>query len=285
MTGVLAGLAIGDAMGAPLEGTLFSPGFTRIFYPGGRMARPSGSYTDDTLQALALAESLAACRGFSPGDFMVRLVRDFQAHPGWYGPTSSAVFSRVRSGTPLFSVALAVHMERGGSRSNGSVMRGAPIGVFYSGPEVEACSLSCSALTHSDPVAGACSAFVNRMVSEMCRGIPKRTAWARALRRCRNGEVAAVLGKFRSFPRVPGLDALDATHAALSVFMETASFAEAVPVAVSLGGDSDTVGAITGALAGAAYGVHTIPGAWILGLSESGRVWRAAAGLWRACQG
>jgi len=249
------------------------------------MARKSGSYTDDTCQALALAESLAACRTYRPEDFMARLVRDFLSSPGWYGPTSGAVFGKVLGGTPLFSAARIVHNLRGGSRSNGSVMRGAPIGVFYSGLEVEACSLACSALTHWDPVAGACSSFVNRMVSDMCRGVPKRRAWSRALQRCRIGDVAGVLGRYRSFPRVPGLDALEATHAAISVFMETESFGDAVPAAVNMGGDSDTVGAIAGALAGAAYGVHTIPETWVLGLSGSERVWCAAIGLWRAAPG
>lgn len=284
-TGVLVGLAIGDAMGAPFEAFPESPGFVSDLLPGGRMARKSGRYTDDTLQALALAESLAACGKYCPEDFMERLIRDFDRFPFWYGPTSGAIFTHVREGVPLHAAARIVHAERGGSRSNGSVMRGAPIGVFYSGPEVEACSFACSALTHRDPVAGACSSFVNRMVSDMCRGIPKRRAWARAVQRCRIAEVADVLGRYRSYPRVPGLDALLATHAALSVFMETESFRETVPVAVSLGGDSDTVGAIAGALAGAAYGVHTIPETWRFGLDGSGRVWRAAYRLWCAALG
>ncbi|OPX75091.1 MAG: ADP-ribosylglycohydrolase [Methanoregulaceae archaeon PtaB.Bin152] len=150
---------------------------------------------------------------------------------------------------------------------------------------MEACSFACSALTHRDPVAGACSSFVNRMVSDMCRGVPKRRAWARALQKCRIEEVAAVLGHFGAYPQVAGLDALLATHAAVSVFMETESFREAVPVAVSLGGDTDTVAAITGALAGSSYGVHTIPESWLSGLSGSGRVWRAAYRLWWAMPG
>jgi ADP-ribosyl-[dinitrogen reductase] hydrolase len=246
------------------------------------MVRKSGTYTDDTYQALALSESLAACRGFFPEDFMARLLCDFLAHNAWYGPTSGAVFTRVLQGAPLYRAARLVHAERGGSRSNGSVMRGPPLGVFYSGPELEASSLACSALTHRDPVAGACSAFVNRMVSDMCRGIPKERAWSRALQQCRNAEVATKLGRWRAFPAIPGLDALEATHAAVLVFMDSESFEYTVPAAVSMGGDSDTVGAIAGALAGAAYGVHTIPDEWVCGLSGSDRVWRAAYGLWQA---
>lgn len=284
-TAALLGLAIGDAMGAPLEGVVRPAAPVRRMYAGGRIARHSGACTDDTYQALALAESLAACRGFSPPDFMERLVRDYLFFGEWYGPTSGAVFSLVIGGTPLYSAARLVHARRGWSRSNGSVMRGPPIGVFYFGPEVEAASMACSALTHRDPVAGACSAFVNRMVSDMCRGMPKERACARALQRCRDAEVAGMLGRWREFPPSPGLDALEATHAAVSVFMETFSFEEAVPRAVSMGGDSDTVGAIAGALAGAAYGMHSIPEEWIRGLSDSGRVLRAAHALWLASRG
>jgi len=281
-TGVLLGLAIGDAMGAPLEGTGHPSPPVRRLYAGGRIPRHAGAFTDDTYQALALAESLAACRGFSPADFMARLIRDYLVHHEWYGPTSGAVFSLVAGGAPLFSAARTVHARRGGSRSNGSVMRGPPIGVFYRGPEVEAVSLACSALTHRDPVAGACSAFVNRMVSDMCRGIQRSRAFSRALHRCRDPEVASVLGGWRAHPPVPGLDALDATHAAVSVFMETCSFEEAVPAAVSMGGDADTVGAIAGALAGAAYGAQAIPCEWALGLVDRGRVLGAANALWLA---
>lgn len=285
VTGVMLGLAIGDAMGAPLEGTGPPSAPVRRFYAGGRVPRQAGAITDDTYQALALAESLAACRGFSPSDFMARLIRDYLVHREWYGPTSGAVFSLVMEGVPLFSAARIVHARRGGSRSNGSVMRGPPIGLFYGGPEVEAVSLACSALTHRDPVAGACSAFVNRMVSDMCRGIPRSRAFCRALQRCRDPEVASALGGWRAHSPVPGLDALEATHAAVSVFMETGSFEEAVPAAVSMGGDSDTVGAIAGALAGAAYGAQAIPDEWILGLVDRARALEAAHALWLASRG
>lgn len=278
--GVLAGLAIGDALGAPFEGGP-PPGVpVRSFFAGGRNPRKAGEFTDDTFQALALAESLVACRGFSPEDFMARLLRDYSLHPGFYGPTSAAVISLVRSGTGIHEAASRVHATRGWSRSNGSVMRGAPIGVFFSGPEVEAVSYACSALTHADPVPGACSAFVNRMVSDMCRGIPRAQAHARALRRCRNTGVARVLGCLGSTTPVAGLDALEATHAALTVFMRSDRFSDCVSLAVGLGGDSDTVAAIAGALAGALYGFDGIPPEWVANLAGRERVLSVAHALW-----
>jgi len=269
-------------MGAPFEGRP-PPGVPiRSFYAGGRNPRRAGECTDDTFQALAVAESLAACHGFDPADLMARLAREYIRHREFYGPTSAAVFELVREGISIHEAAARVHAARGWSRSNGSVMRGAPIGVFYAGPDVEAVSYACSALTHADPVPGACSAFVNRMASDMCRGIPREKAYARACARCRNRDVYRVLGSFGRYIPVAGLDALEATHAALTVFMQTENYSSCISAAIGLGGDTDTVAAIAGALAGARYGLFGIPAGWLSSLSARERVLAAARALWSA---
>lgn len=283
--GVLAGIAIGDAMGAPFEGRA-PPGVpVRSFYAGGRTPRRAGEFTDDTLQALGLAESLAACRGFCPEDVMARLARDYSLHREFYGPTSAAVFALVQEGWSIRDAASRVHAARGWSRSNGSVSRGPPIGVFFSGPEVESVSYECSALTHADTVPADCSAFVNRMVSDMCRGVSRAAAHGRAVLRCRDAGIARVLGCWELFTPVPGLDALEATHAALTVFMGTDRFSDCICAAVGLGGDTDTVAAIAGALAGALYGLGGIPSEWVEALCGRERVFSAARSLWSAKRG
>jgi ADP-ribosyl-[dinitrogen reductase] hydrolase len=231
-----------------------------------------GSYTDDTLQALAIARSLVVSRGFSPEDCMARLLEGYRSSPQLYGPTSSAVFTLVLSGIPPQEAALQVHCTLGGSRSNGSVMRGPPLGVFTSSPFLEEMSLACSRLTHRDPVAGACSAFVNRMVADLARGTPREDAFRHACSTCRNTEVLGYLRGFPDHTPEPSLDALLATHCALSVFMVAGSFAEAVLGAVNLGGDADTIGAITGALAGACWGMHAIPALWLSRLRDHDRI-------------
>ena len=125
--------------------------------------------------------------------------------------------------------------------------------------------MACSRLTHYDPVAGACSAFVNRMVSDLCRGRGKERAYQRALSWCRDREVSDMLGGFRRHDPVPGLDCLLATHAALTVFLENDTFEETLIAAVNLGGDADTVGAIAGSLSGSYYGLGAIPRRWLSG--------------------
>jgi ADP-ribosyl-[dinitrogen reductase] hydrolase len=265
---------VGDAFGAPLEG---HPPLSR---PSTEMP-PGGAYTDDTLQALAVARSLVVCRRFSPEDCLARLLVGFRDSPQFYGPTSTAVFTLILSGVPPSRAPALVHRERGGSRSNGSVMRGPPLGVFTGSPQLEELSMACSGLTHWDPDAGACSAFVNRMVADLARGASREEAFRHACSTCRSQEVLGILEDFRVRPPEPSLDALLATHCALSVFMGAGSFAAAVIRAVNLGGDADTIGAIAGALAGAFWGVEAIPPPWCLRLRDHNRILGIAGDLYR----
>ena len=271
---MLLGLAVGDALGAPLEGR---PPPSRPVT--GMPVR--AYYTDDTLQALAVTESLAISRAFSPDDCMIRLLEGYRRYPHFYGPTSGAVFTLVSVGVPARDAAIRVHRTMGGSRSNGSVMRGPPLGVFTASPHLEEMSIACSRLTHCDPVAGACSAFVNRMVADLARGASRDDAFRHACSTCRTPEVLAFLDALSHHPPSPSLDALLATHCALSVFMGSDSFADAVLRAVNLGGDADTIGAITGALAGAHWGVAAIPPAWVLQLRDHDRILAVARDLYR----
>lgn len=270
--GCLVGLAVGDALGAPLEGMPSLANRVTGMRGGGVHHMVSGEITDDTLQAIGLTESLILCHGYSPADFMMRLLRAYEEAPGFYGPTSKAVFTLVREGCSLEKAAVVAHIINGGSRTNGSVMRAPPLGIFYPPRAVREVSLACSALTHYDPVAGECSAFVNQMVSEMCRGVPKIRAFTHALARCQHPEVAEHLGEFRRWPLEPSLDAVLATHAAVAVFMDSENFEQTLVRAVNLGGDADTVGAIAGALAGACYGFTSIPHQWLVGLRHTGRL-------------
>ena len=259
--GAVVGVAIGDALGAPFEGYPGN-GLVTEMQGGGPHNRVKGGWTDDTLQMLAVADSLITCRGFSAEDQLTRMIAGYRRHPEFYGPTSSLVFDLILAGRPPLQAA-AEAGSRQGSRSNGAVMRGPPIGVMYSTRQVQEVSLLCAALTHHDPVPGACSAFVNQMISDLCRGSDRRTAHRHACTRCRESGVAEMLGDYQDYRPEPALDALLSTHAALRFFMEAESCEEAIVHAVSIGGDTDTIGAICGALAGACWGVTAIPVRWI----------------------
>ncbi len=281
-TGALLGLAFGDALGAPLEGAPPPLRQVREMQEGGIHRVRPGQYTDDTLQACALAQSLIAGGGFAPDDFVARLIRGYRAHPGFYGPTSRAVLELVEAGTAPEAAAREVHERKGSSRSNGSVMRGIPIGIYYPPESVREVSMACSRLTHYDPVAGEASAFVNRMVSELVRGASRRTAYERALAACRDDEVSGMLGAYAEYPLVPSLDAVLCTHCAVAIFLEAPGGADAVITAVNLGGDADTVGAVTGALSGALWGYAAFPESWCRALQDREKICAVAGRLWSA---
>jgi len=279
--GSLVALAMGDAMGAPLEGSLQSEAWVTQMLPGGRHFRKKGEITDDTLQAMAVAGSLAACRGFNQKDLISRLFSGYEKRPEWYGPTSSLFFDLLRSGTLPHHAAWLVHTRNHGSRSNGSVMRGFPLGIFWPAPEVYAMSMACSRLTHYDPVAGHCSAFLNTMVSDMVRGVSRLRAFRHARSLCTDPEVHAMLGSYDEYMPDPSLDSVLCSHAALHSFMHAKTLEQAILSAINLGGDADTVGACCGALAGAYWGLGALPERWCADLEMYDELVRLAERVWR----
>jgi ADP-ribosyl-[dinitrogen reductase] hydrolase len=280
--GSLVGLAIGDALGAPLEGSRQPEVWLAEYRSGGRHFRKKGEFTDDTLQAMAVAESLVACRGFCENDLVDKLSRSYIQKPEWFGPTSTLFFELVRSGTLPHQAALLVHKKNHGSRTNGSVMRGFPLGIFYPAPEVYRVSLACSRLTHYDPVGGHCSAFLNVMASDMVRGASRVSAFRHARSLCTNKEVHEVLGNYDQYNPDPSLDSVLCSHAALYSFMHAKTPEMAILSAVNLGGDADTVGACTGALAGACWGLDAIPKRWRDGLERYDELVQLAERVWAA---
>ena len=112
--GLLLGLAVGDALGAPLEGLPPQAVTVREMRGGGIHGLPPGSLTDDTLQAAAVARSLVACRGFAPGDLTRRLLEGYLRHPDLFGPTSAGVFTLLLQGVPPEQAPARVHRIRGG---------------------------------------------------------------------------------------------------------------------------------------------------------------------------
>jgi ADP-ribosyl-[dinitrogen reductase] hydrolase len=278
--GSLVALAIGDALGAPLEGSRKPEAWLAEYRSGGRHSRKKGEFTDDTLQAVAVAESLVACRGFCENDLVEKLSEAYIVRPEWFGPTSTFFFDLVRSGTVPHHAALLVHKRNHGSRTNGSVMRGFPLGIFYPAPEVYEISIACSRLTHYDPVGGHCSAFLNAMVSDMCRGASRAAAFRHARSLCIHNEVHTVLGSYDQYDPDPSLDAVGCSHAALFSFMHAKSAEMAILSAVNRGGDADTVGSCTGALAGAYWGLGALPERWRGGLEGYDRLVQLAERVW-----
>jgi ADP-ribosyl-[dinitrogen reductase] hydrolase len=153
-------------------------------------------------------------------------------------------------------------------RTNGSIMRGVPLGVYYPPLRVRTPSLLCSWITHRNPVAGECSTFINLMISHLCRGAEKQGAFQKALDSCENPELHHIMAGYDLHPLTPSMDAVWTTHCAVRIVLESQDYYDALITAVNLGGDADTIGAVSGALAGAVWGLGSIPQDWLLSLID-----------------
>ena len=182
--------------------------------------------------------------------------------------------------------------------SNGSLMRLAPVPLFYhDSPRlaVEYSGLS-SKVTHgADEAVDSCRYLGGLLVGALkgekkntltsLRYEPESGIWNQQPLTTTVENVAEGSFKQSEPPdiRAQGT-AVKTLEAALWAFAKCSSFEEGCILAVNLGDDSDTVGAVYGQLAGAYYGVEEIPTEWIEGLSSKSLIESAAERLLKASQ-
>ena len=279
--GALTGLALGDAFGAPFEGT--HPPEHSIHEPGNFGINPIiyGQFTDDTKQTLAISNSIIKCGHFDQMDAIMALIEEYERDPRFYGPTSGRIFSMIQNGCAPLEAAQILFEEEGRGRTNGSVMRGVPVGIFYPPEVVWAYSLAASRITHFHPVACEASAVFNTMISCLVRGMGITVAVDRAIKKCEIQDVRERIVTPEKYPINPSMDALDTLHASLSIALTADSFENAVAGAVMLGGDTDTIAALSGALKGAEYGIESLPKTWLRNTEGIDEVISCGRALWR----
>jgi ADP-ribosyl-[dinitrogen reductase] hydrolase len=288
--GALIGLAVGDALGTTVE---FSP--PGSFAPlvdmvgGGPFDLPPGFWTDDTATALCLAESLIERGSLDPADQLTRYVRWMR--DGHLSSTGSCfdIGGTTRSALTRFERAgTTVNNAEREKAANGSLMRLAPVPLYFRDHDnvLDLCGRS-SETTHASALPVDCCRYYGGLIVSAVRGAsrdellaplhaPVPGAWdARPLA----PEVAAVArGSFarKQPPAIRGSGyCIDAMEAALWAFAATDDFATGALLAVNLGDDADTTGAIYGQLAGAYYGESGIPPEWRERLAK----WEVISGL------
>jgi len=275
--GALVGTGVGDALGAPFEG-YFQVKPEEIETIAER--QEVLTYTDDTHMMIGVAESLIRCRGFDGEDMALTFVGNFELEPyRGYGPGPPHIFRMISAGVAWDEAAQRLY--HGGSYGNGSAMRVAPIGVFYHEDPVMLREVACksSQITHAHQLGkeGAAlqayavalatnlepssafdrSDFLARLVDYVPAGVyrEKLNKIEALLRQPDRGRVILELGN--------GIEVFNSVPTAIYSFLsQPHSFARAVLSAISLGGDTDTIGAMTGAISGAYLGFDSIPGKW-----------------------
>ena len=277
--GAMVGLAVGDAVGTTVE--FRQPGdFEPVadMIGGGPFNLRPGQWTDDTSMALCLAESLVKRAGFDPADQMDRYVRWWRA--GHMSSTGECFDIGMTVGRALRRYEDTGNPFSGSgdprSAGNGSLMRLAPVPLFFARDPGEAIRLSgeSSRTTHATRACvDACRYFGGLIVGAVL-GASKQELlsdrYSAAGGRWMPGSLCAEIdgiarGSFRERepPDIVGSGhVVRSLEAALWAFNKADNFREGCLLAVNLGDDADTTAAIYGQIAGAHYGMDGIPECW-----------------------
>jgi ADP-ribosyl-[dinitrogen reductase] hydrolase len=287
--GGLLGLAVGDALGATLEFTRRDsrPHHTEMT-GGGPHALAPGQWTDDTSMALALAESLLACDGLDARDLMTRFLAWFEN--GAYSCTGECFDIGLTTADALHRFAATGDPWAGSTSEtaagNGSLMRLAPAALFALRDEADAARLARdqSRTTHGSPQAvESCEVFA-LMLRDAVLGGGKEAALRPRSWPGHKAVADVAAGGWRKKERSEISSSGYVIHtleAALWCVGRSETFEEALVLAVNLGDDADTVGAVTGQLAGAIWGAKAIPERWLALLAWRERIEELADRLCR----
>lgn len=253
------GLAVGDALGVPYEFRNRDTFTVTRMTSGGVHKQPKGTWSDDTGLTLATCYSIQKKGGIDLADMM----RDFRA---WLWHGAFTVDGRIFDVGNTCGQAINVGhgLGREDKQGNGSLMRILPL-AFLPGISDEAIA-DVSALTHDSSVCKELCIIYVHIARELIQGADLKTAISRSVSPDSNYRH---LLDIENFPRE---EIGNTEHAPVSLtaalwcLSHTRSYKACVLAAVRLGGDTDTVAAIAGGLAGIVYGYRAIPKLWLMQL-------------------
>lgn len=280
LRGAFLGLAVGDALGTTLE--FKDPGSFRPITDmvgGGPFNLKVGEWTDDTSMALCLAESILSKAGNDLEDQLKR-------YKGWwlngYNSVTWECFdigNTVRSALEQFDYYGGIYAGSKDPRSagNGSIMRLAPVPLYYRKWDLEEVLFQCEESSRTTHQASECLIACRLLGFLIVRAISAQSK-AELLELTEEQlktidpenlapkiqEVARGSFKILNPPDIQGSGyVVKSIEAALWAFWNTETFEEGALKAVNLGDDADTIGAIYGQIAGAFYGMSGIPEHWL----------------------
>ena len=293
--GSLVGCAVGDALGSAYEGvSQLEPKHKNAF---------SGKWTDDTHMMIGVAESLIENEGFDGRHMAETFMKHYDEEP-WRGYASGPpqVFKLIKSGISWDEASRRL-FGGAGSLGNGAAMRVAPVGLMYfDNPEqLRVVAYGSALITHAHELGkegAAIEAYAVALAVRMSRSfssiefdpncfLSDLKSFARSevfIKKLEKvGELLGKATKSRVAREIGnGVEANDSVPTAIYSFLgNTGSFEAAVTYAVSLGGDTDTIGAMTAAISGAYHGYEAIPEQWRSNLERKDYIERLAEKLWR----
>lgn len=241
---MIYGFAVGDALGVPYEfkdrGTFSCS--SMIGY--GTWGQPAGTWSDDTSMMLATMDSLADCKGVDVDDMRAKFKSwAFDAHYCCNGEVFDI------GNTTHMALVQGYGMTAANSNGNGSLMRILPL-VLVPGVTSEEID-AVSAITHAHATS-----------LKYCRDLIGEAHYIIEHGKLSSAAQALYVRKQEKDIRSTGY-VVDTYEAALWCLATSQGYTEAVLKAVNLGGDTDTIAAITGGLAGILWGYDAIPNNWI----------------------
>ena len=273
--GCLLGLACGDALGGPVEFRSRAeiardyPGGVRDFVGGGWLRLAPGEVTDDTQLTLALASGLGP-DGLDMDRVAEAFLAWFRGNPKDVGITTRRALTHLASGRRWDEAGEAVQREAlpEGVGGNGSVMRCAPVALRFRRDRAALvrASIDSARITHADPRCTWGAVAINQAIVHLLEGGAARDAPGAAAVGIEERRVSQTLRSTATLTEdtVRGNGyVLSTISASLWCLMNRPNLEEAIVAAVGLGKDTDTTAAVTGALAGAAYGASAIPARWL----------------------
>jgi poly(ADP-ribose) glycohydrolase ARH3 len=288
--GCMLGCALGDALGSRYEG-LFIDDFASADMEF------VGKWTDDTHMMIGVAESLIECKGFNGKHMAWTFIRNWQREL-WrgYGPGPPRVFKMILSGVPWFEAAKKLY-GGSGSLGNGGAMRIAPIALLYHDDEerLREIAYKSAAITHAHELGkegAAVQAYAIALalrtskpfdprdyleeVARFSRSDVYRSKLKKAIQLLDEGDRRVVVRELGN-----GIEAPNSVPTAIHCFAKNRdNYVKAVLYAVSLGGDTDTIAAMAGAIAGAYLGEKGLPQEWLKKLERAEYIKALAKGLW-----
>jgi ADP-ribosylglycohydrolase len=293
-SGCLIGLALGDALGAVVEGAPSEQAlsYVRDWLRSGRAAErgregfPFGQYTDDTQLARELLRSIAERGEFDPAHFAGFIARLFE--------TGSVLGEGPGTGTAARRLGEGVSWRDAGTPSpyagNGAAMRAGPLGILYwADPDrLAVVAVEQSRITHRDPRCAAGALAVARAVALAATREPivpelfaEQVAEAVGPVDVSVADMVAEVGRWAEQPpdavareilergldvgappEWQGLSSFVTTSVCWSLYAFLRSpdvYWDAIGTAIAVGGDTDTLGAMTGAISGARVGLEGLP--------------------------
>jgi poly(ADP-ribose) glycohydrolase ARH3 len=270
--GSLLGQAVADGIGAAFEGMPSDLILAQFGRPSDIVPNPPLDtlyYTDDTQMAIVLAEVLCEKGALDDEDHLIRAFSDTYDPKRGYGPGARKLLEAVRFDEDWRQVAATLFP--GGSFGNGGAMRVAPVGLFFHHDldHVWEQAAKSAAVTHRHPLGIEGAQLLALAVALAARGEAGDTdyLWRTLYDRATLDEYQWLI---RTASRLTERDSLallsSGMEAHRSVVTSIACFAIApdsyiTPLAraLALGGDTDTLMAMAGAISGAHLGPAALP--------------------------